>query len=271
VSPRGHLQATGRDARGRKQYRYHPEFRRRREQTKYERLASFARALPGIRRRIQADLRRPGLPREKVLATVVRLLERTFIRIGNESYARENGSYGLTTLRNRHVEVAGDRIRFQFRGKSRKQHAIELTDAQLARIIRRCRDLPGYELFEYVEEGKVRSVDSADVNAYLREITGEEYTAKDFRTWGGTLLTGLALEKRPAPTSISQAKREITEAIRATAKELGNTLAICRTCYVHPGILEAFAAGRLSKQRRIARAAGLGRPERRILAAIESA
>jgi DNA topoisomerase-1 len=199
---------------------------------------------------------------------VVRLLERTFIRIGNESYARENGSYGLTTLRNRHVEVEGDRIRFHFRGKSRKPHAIELNDAQLARIIRRCRELPGYELFEYVEEGKVRSVGSADVNAYLREITGEDYTAKDFRTWGGTVLTGLALERYPPPGSPAQAKRQVTEAICTTAAGLGNTPAICRKCYVHPAVIEAFAAGKL-KDATGPRLPGLSAGERRILGVLE--
>src|SRR6185503_13816678 len=200
ISPsgRGHVQATGRDARGRKQYRYHAAWRKQRDEDKYDRLADFARALPSIRRRVQADLRLPGLPRDKVIAAVVRLLERTFIRVGNERYARENGSYGLTTLRTRHVNVAGARIRFHFRGKSGKQHEVELDDPQLARIIRRCRELPGYELFQYQEEGVQRSVDSADINAYLQRITGRDYSAKDFRTWGGTLMAGFALGKLPA-------------------------------------------------------------------------
>jgi DNA topoisomerase-1 len=267
-SARGHLQATGRDARGRKQYRYHASWRNRRDEDKFERLASFARALPRIRRRVQEDLRREGLPREKVLAAIVRLLEKTFIRVGNESYARENGSYGLTTLRNRHVDVTGRHIRFQFRGKSRKHHDVELSDARLARIIRRCRDLPGYELFQYLDEGVPRSVGSADVNAYLQQITGRDYSAKDFRTWGGTLLTGLDLARRARPESATQAKREVTDAIRATASELGNTLAICRRCYVHPRVVEAYASGKLARGRGVA-VPGLNRDERRILALLE--
>jgi len=244
-SARGHLQATGRDARGRKQYRYHTSFRARREQNKFARLASFARALPRIRRKVRADLRLEGLPRAKVIAAVVRLLETTFIRVGNESYARDNGSYGLTTLRNRHVRVNGANIQFQFRGKSGKAHAIELNDPQLARIVRRCRELPGQELFQYEEAGTQRSVGSADINAYLQEVTGSEYSAKDFRTWGGTLLAGLALARRPPPRSPAEAKREVNDAIRAVAAELGNTAAICRKSYVDPRVLAAYEAGKL--------------------------
>jgi len=246
TSGQGHLQATGRDARRRKQYRYHASWRKVRDQDKYDRLASFARALPRIRRRVRADLGLAGLPRDKVIGAVVRLLETTFIRVGNECYARDNGSYGLTTLRNRHVRVAGERIRFQFRGKSGKRHAVELNDAQLARIIRRCRDLPGYELFQYMESGVPRSLGSADINAYLQRITGRDYSAKDFRTWGGTLLTGLALEGKAVGPGTTQTTRTIAEAIRATAAELGNTAAICRKCYVHPRVMEAFIEGRLS-------------------------
>jgi DNA topoisomerase-1 len=267
-SARGHLQATGRDARGRKQYRYHASWRDRRDENKYERLASFARALPDIRRRVQADLRRPGLPRDKVVAAIVRLLEKTFIRVGNESYARDNGSYGLTTMRNRHVGIAGRNIRFQFRGKSRIRHDVELNDAQLARVIRRCRDLPGYDLFQYMDDGVAKSVGSADVNAYLQQITGSDYSAKDFRTWGGTLLTGLDLARRDRPANATQAKREITDAIRATASELGNTLAICRKCYVHPRVVEAYATGKLARSRGVA-VRGLNGDERRILALLE--
>jgi DNA topoisomerase-1 len=248
-SARGHLQATGRDARGRKQYRYHASFRARREQNKFARLASFARALPRIRRKVRADLRLDGLPRAKVIAAVVRLLETTFIRVGNESYARDNGSYGLTTLRNRHVRINGANIQFQFRGKSGKAHAIELNDPQLARIVRRCRELPGQELFQYEEAGARYSVGSSDINAYLQEVTGDDYSAKDFRTWGGTLLAGLALGRRPPPRSRAEAKREVNDAIRAVAAELGNTAAICRKSYVDPRILAAYEAGKLHSKR----------------------
>jgi DNA topoisomerase-1 len=271
ASPRGHLQATGRDARGRKQYRYHADFRALRDENKYARLASFARALPRIRRRLRADLRLEGLPRDKVIAAVVRLLETTFIRVGNEEYARANGSYGLTTLRNRHVRVNGDRIRFQFRGKSGKQHEIELNDAQLARIVRRCRELPGYELFQYVEEGARRSVGAADINAYLQQITGSDYSAKDFRTWGGTLLAGMALARRPRPRSKAQAKREVNVAVKAAAEVLGNTPAICRKSYVHPRIVQAYEAGRLrlNGSAGLARA-GLSGSEKSVLAVLEA-
>lgn len=264
ASAQGHLQATGRDARGRKQYRYHAAWRKVRDRDKYDRLASFVRALPRIRRRVRADLGLSGLPRDKVIAAVVRLLETTFIRIGNERYARDNGSFGLTTLRNRHVRVTGERIRFQFRGKSGKAHAVELNDARLARIIRRCRELPGYELFQYVEDGVPRSLGSADINAYLQRITGQDYSAKDFRTWGGTLLTGLALESKSAGPGISQTTRTIADAIRATAFELGNTAAICRRCYVHPRVIDAFIDGALS-----AKARATASPEMRILAILE--
>jgi DNA topoisomerase-1 len=264
ASARGHLQATGHDARGRKQYRYHASFRALREQNKFARLPAFARALPRIRRKVRADLRLEGLPRAKVIAAVVRLLEATFIRIGNEEYARANRSYGLTTLRNRHVRVTGSNIRFQFPGKSGKAHAVELDDAQLARIVRRCRDLPGQELFQYEEAGMRYSVGSDDINAYLQEITGSDYSAKDFRTWGGTLLAGLALGRQPPPRSKAEAKRVVNEAIRAVAVELRNTAAICRKSYVDPRIVAAYEAGKLaadgtSKHR-----------EKRILALLES-
>jgi len=267
-SARGHLQATGRDARGRKQYRYHASFRALREQNKFARLAPFARALPRIRRKVRADLKLEGLPRAKVIAAVVRLLEITFIRVGNESYARDNDSYGLTTLRNRHVRVSGANIQFQFRGKSGKAHAIELNDPQLARIVRRCRELPGQELFQYEEAGARYSVGSADINAYLQEVTGSDYSAKDFRTWGGTLLAGLALGRKPPPHSRAEAKREVNDTIRAVAAELGNTAAICRKSYVDPRILAAYEAGKLgaggtAKGKSI-------RGEKRILALLEA-
>ena len=245
ADPHGHLQATGRDAKGRKQYRYHTHWRGVRDANKYERLAAFVRKLPRIRRRVRKDLALAGLPREKVFAAVVRLLETTFIRVGNERYARENGSFGLTTLRNRHVSVRGPRIQFEFRGKSGKRHTLELSDARLARIIRRCRELPGYELFQYVENDEVRSVDSADINAYLKETTGDDYTAKDFRTWGGTMLAGLAFARQAASENEKQSVRVVAQVIREVAAELGNTAAICRSCYVHPRVIEAYCAGDL--------------------------
>ncbi|HZQ61318.1 MAG TPA: DNA topoisomerase IB [Casimicrobiaceae bacterium] len=240
----GHLQATGWDARGRKQYRYHARWRSVRDETKFGRLVDFARALPGIRRRVAADLRLPGLPREKVLAAVVRLLETTFIRVGNERYAKENGSFGLTTMRNRHVRVRGEHIEFEFRGKSGVQHRIGLKDAQLARIIRQCRDLPGYELFEYVDaEGEVRSIESSDVNEYLKAISGEDYTAKDFRTWAGTVLAALVLCRTECPRNDSHAKSVLKNAIAQVAHQLGNTVAVARKCYIHPRVVETFMQG----------------------------
>lgn len=265
-----HLQATGVDARGRKQYRYHADWREARDATKYERLARFARALPRMRAAVARDLALPGLPRSRVLATVVRLLETTFIRIGNARYARENGSFGLTTLRNRHVEVRGERVRFQFRGKSGKAHAVELSDKRVAAIIRRCRDLPGYELFRYLDaEGSPQTIDAADVNAYLRDIAGAEYTAKDFRTWGGTLLTALRLATAPPAGSKAHTTRVVTGAIAETAVALGNTAAICRKCYVHPRIIELYAAGALTRDRAMPRIRGLRAEERRLLAWLE--
>jgi DNA topoisomerase I len=240
--PHGHIQAIGRDARGRKQYRYHVRWREVRDETKYARLLDFGRALPAIRERVERDLERPGLPREKVLATVIRLLETTLIRIGNEEYARENHSYGLTTLRSKHVTVEGPRLRFEFRGKGGKRHAVDLSDRRLARVIRRCQELPGHELFQYVDnDGNRQVIDSADVNDYLRQIGGQDFTAKDFRTWGGTVLAAYRLAAR-ARTSESRArKRTLTEAIAEVARRLGNTATICRKCYVHPQVLEAYA------------------------------
>jgi DNA topoisomerase I len=244
--PKRHLQATGRDARGRKQYRYHPRWREVRDQTKYHRIIAFAEALPAIRARTETDLARPGLPREKVLATVVQLLEKTLIRVGNDAYARANQSFGLTTMRNRHVTVDGATVTFEFRGKSGKVHAIDLRDRRLARIVRQCRELPGYELFQYVDEGGQRQViDSADVNDYLREITGEDFTAKDFRTWFGTVLAARALQAFEAGGAAGEAKKNLAQAIEAVAKLLGNTRAICRKCYVHPAIVDAYLEGSL--------------------------
>jgi DNA topoisomerase-1 len=242
----GHLQATGRDAKGRKQYRYHPRWRDVRDETKYDRLIAFGKALPGIRARTERDLARPGLPREKILATVVRLLESTLIRVGNEAYARHNESFGLTTMRDRHAEVNGSTITFSFRGKSGIRHAIDLTDRRLARIVRQSRDLPGYELFQYLDaDGERRAIDAADVNGYLKDIAGEEFTAKDFRTWAGTVLAAQALQEFQAFDSQAQAKRNVVGAIETVAKRLGNTKNVCRKCYIHPAVLTAYMDGSL--------------------------
>jgi len=243
-SPSGHIQAVGRDARGRKQYRYHPRWRETRDGSKYSRMLAFARALPRIRARVEADLRRRGLPREKVLATIVRLLETTLVRVGNEEYARANKSFGLTTLRDRHVDVTGAEVRFQFRGKGGKEHAVGVRDPRVARIVRHLQDLPGQELFQYLDDdGARRSVDSGDVNAYLREISGEDFTAKDFRTWAGTVLCALALAEAREFASVREARRNITRAIAQVAARLGNTPAISRKCYVHPAVLDGYLQG----------------------------
>ena len=242
--PNGHLQATGRDARGRKQYRYHPKWRATRDEVKYERMLKFGLALPAIRAEVDRALGLPGLPREKVLATIVYLLEATMMRVGNEEYARTNKSFGLTTLRNRHVKVDGSEIEFRFRGKSGVYHKVKVQDRRLARIIARARDLPGQELFQYVDdEGETHSIDSSDVNDYLRSITGEEYTAKDFRTWSGTVLAALALQEFEKFDSEAQAKKNIVRAIESVAEKLGNTPSICRKCYVHPAVLDAYLEG----------------------------
>jgi DNA topoisomerase I len=267
-SPNGHIQATGRDARGRKQYRYHDHWREVRDENKFELLADFIRVLPNIRRRVAADLKPPGLPREKVLAAIVRLLERTFIRIGNEEYARENKSFGLTTIKNRHVRVKGAQLRFRFRGKSGRQHEVDVRDEQLAKIISRLQDLPGQELFQYIDDnGEVRDVRSQDVNDYLRGITNENFTAKDFRTWAGTLLSALALNAQGGFETNKEGKVNVKTAISAVAQLLGNTPAICRKCYVHPAIVEAYLSGK--------QIAGLGvgikTPEKSNLYAIERA
>jgi DNA topoisomerase-1 len=243
-SATGHIQATGRDARRRKQYRYHERWRELRDENKFGRLADFANALPKIRRRVARDIRLSGLPREKVLATVVRLLERTFIRIGNQEYARENKSFGLTTMKDRHVKVKGPRLRFRFRGKSGRQHEVDLTDRRIAKIISKCQDLPGQDLFQYVnDEGEVRDITSQDVNDYLREITNENFSAKDFRTWAGTVLTAIALNVQGGFETQKQAKANVKTAICAVAHLLGNTPAICRKCYVHPAVVEAYLSG----------------------------
>src|SRR5947207_3343692 len=240
-SPNGHIQATGRDARRRKQYLYHERWREVRDENKYDRIISFGKALSKIRKRVSHDLKLPGLPREKVLATVVQLLERTFIRIGNEEYARENKSFGLTTMKDRHVEVKGSKLRFRFRGKSGREHEVDVTDRRIAKIISKLQDLPGQDLFQYLDEdGKVRDISSQDVNEYLREITGEDFSAKDFRTWAGTVLTAIALNAQEKFETQKQTKSNIKTAISAVAKILGNTPAICRKCYVHPAVLETY-------------------------------
>ena len=243
-SPNGHIQATGRDARGRKQYRYHERWREIRDENKYDRLVNFGKALPKIRRRLKKDLALSGLPREKVLATIVQLLERSLIRVGNEEYARENKSFGLTTLQDRHVDVKGSKLRFRFRGKSGRLHEVDVTDRRIARIISKLQDLPGQSLFQYVDDGgSVHEITSQDVNEYLREVTGEDFTAKDFRTWAGTVLATIALSATGAFETKKQAKANLKQAIGAVAKILGNTPAVCRQCYIHPAVLEAYLNG----------------------------
>lgn len=240
-SPNCHIQATGRDARRRKQYLYHERWREIRDENKYGRMIDFGKALPKIRRRVAKDLKLPGLPRNKILATVVQLLERTFIRIGNEEYARENKSFGLTTMKDRHVEVKGSKLRFRFRGKSGKDHEVDVTDRRIAKIITKLQDLPGQDLFQYIDEdGERHDITSQDVNQYLREITGEDFSAKDFRTLAGTVLTAVALNTREKFENNKQAKANIKTAISAVSKILGNTPAICRKCYVHPAIFESY-------------------------------
>jgi DNA topoisomerase-1 len=258
--PNGHLQATGRDARGRKQYRYHSQWSEIRSQTKYHRLLRFGDSLPLIRTQVEQDLALRGLPRQKVLAAVVRILETTCIRVGNKEYARANQSFGLTTLRDRHVDVTGSTIHFYFRGKSRQEHVIDLQDRRLARIIKKCRDIRGYDLFQYLDEdGQRQTVDSGDVNEYLGEITSQEFTAKDFRTWGGTLLATMALYEAGPHESESEAKNTIVRAIKEVAACLGNRPATCRKYYVHPAVLDAYLDGTLFEklQRELARAAGV--------------
>jgi DNA topoisomerase I len=246
ICPRanGHLQATGRDARGRKQYLYHPAFRAHREEQKYDRLLDFACALPKLRRTIRRHMARAGLPREKVLATIVHLLESTLIRVGNTDYAKTNGSYGLTTLRDGHVNITGSALRFHFKGKSGKTWKLQITNRRVAKIVKACQDLPGQQLFQYYDEaGVIREVTSTDVNNYLREIAGREVTAKDFRTWAGSVLALASLTGCGAAKSEAEAKRNIRATIGAVSAILGNTVAICRKCYVHPRILETYMAG----------------------------
>ncbi|HET7747588.1 MAG TPA: DNA topoisomerase IB [Vicinamibacteria bacterium] len=270
ADPDGHLQATGRDARGRKQYRYHPRFRDIRDSSKYGRMLAFARALPAIRARVRADLDRRGLPREKVAATVVQLLETTLVRVGNEEYARANRSYGLTTLRDGHARIGARRLRFRFRGKSGKVHEVAVSDPRLARIVRACRAAPGPALFQYRDaRGRWRPVESADVNAYLRAITGRDFTAKDFRTWAATVMAACALLEAEVAETRTAGRRAVKSAVEAVADRLGNTAAICRRSYVHPVVVNAYLEGRLRQECRKARSrpgpGGLDARESRVL------
>jgi DNA topoisomerase-1 len=244
--PNGHLQATGRDQRGRKQYRYHSRWREVRDDAKYGKLLIFARVLPLIRARVDEDLKRPGLPRERVLAAVVRLIELTLFRVGNSEYAKKNKSFGLTTLRDRHVRINGSHIHLSFRGKSGNRYESDINDRRLVRIVKGCRDLPGYELFQYLDDaGNQRTVGSEEVNAYLREITGEDVTAKDFRTWAGTQLAAKALQGFRHLDSEAKRKKAIVRAVEKVAAHLGNTPAICRRCYIHPAIFDGYIEGTL--------------------------
>jgi DNA topoisomerase I len=269
----GHLQATGRDARGRKQSRYHPRWREVRDETKYERMVSFGAALPAIRKHVDRDIVQPGLPQTKILATIVRLMETTSIRVGNEEYARSNHSYGLTTMRNRHARINGSMIKFSFEGKSGVKHVVDLRDRRLAKIIQRCQDIPGHELFQYVDEaGEHHTIDSADVNEYLRGISGDDFTAKDFRTWTGTVTACRLLRDLEPFATESQGKKNIVEVIKLVAACLGNTPSVCRKCYVHPVVLEFYLNGSMPTiySRRISHSlsqacAGLQRAERDLL------
>lgn len=264
--PAGHLQATGRDARKRKQYRYHPLWRELRDADKYMRMIAFGKGLPKVRKQLEAHLATPGLSRETVMALVVSLLDQTLIRIGNTQYARDNRSYGLTTLRNRHAEVQGAAVKFHFRGKSGVDHAVELNDKRLARIIRRCQELPGQQLFQYLDEnGDRHSVSSHDVNEYLKTLHGEDFTAKDYRTWAGSALALSMLRELPWQPD-AEAKRHIVDQVKAVAKALGNTPAVCKRCYIHPAVLERFAMGELEKLPKPRKRVGL-REEEVVLAA----
>ncbi|VVO56159.1 hypothetical protein PS850_00572 [Pseudomonas fluorescens] len=247
ADPRGHLQATGRDARGRKQYRYHARWREVRDADKYSRLRDFGRALPKLRRQLETLLAAPGFSRDKVMATVITLLDATLIRVGNTQYARDNRSYGLTTLRRRHVEVNGSAILFQFRGKSGVEHQITVKDRRLARIIKRCQEIPGQNLFQYLDEnGERHSINSSDVNTYLQTLTGADFTAKDYRTWAGSVLA-LSVLRQLQWEPESDAKRHVVEMVKNVARQLGNTPAVCRKCYIHPAVLDGFLLGALAE------------------------
>ncbi|HEV2260883.1 MAG TPA: hypothetical protein VGR69_01155 [Candidatus Rubrimentiphilum sp.] len=265
----GHIQATARDARGRKQYRYHKRWREVRDENKYERMAAFAQALPAMRKKLERDLALPGLPRNKVMATIVQLLTSTAIRVGNDEYARDNNSFGLTTLRNTHARVRGATVRFSFRGKSGVRHAVDLHDRRIARIVRQCQDLPGQRLFEYLDDdGSTQSVDSSDVNEYIRELAGDDFSAKDFRTWAGTVTCAMLLADETLEQA-SERKQRVVDVIKEVARRLGNTPAICRKCYVHPAIVDAYleqgrlGTGSLAEQR------GLDADERLVLAILK--
>lgn len=245
--PCGHLQATGRDAKGRKQYRYHARWREVRDATKYSRLRDFGLALPKLRKHLDGLMATPGMSRDKVMATVITLLDATLIRVGNSQYARDNRSYGLTTLRSRHVAVSGTTIKFQFRGKSGVEHCISVKDRRMARVIKRCLEIPGQSLFQYLDEEGVRhSISSSDVNAYLHELTGADFTAKDYRTWAGSALA-LSVLRELHWQPESDAKRHVVDMVKSVAKQLGNTPAVCRKCYIHPAVLDGFVAGHLAK------------------------
>ncbi len=270
--PDGHIQATGRDARERKQYRYHPRWHQVRDAAKYERLAAFAEALPGIRDRVEADLRAHGLPRRKVLALVVKLLQDTSIRIGNDEYRRENRSFGLTTMLDRHARFDGPGVRFEFKGKSGRLHSVRLTDRRLARIVKQCQDIPGQELFQYLDDdGRRHAIGSTDVNDYLREISGNDFTAKDFRTWNGTVLAVRYLKISEAPTSATAGKRLVSGAIKNVAQQLGNTPAVCRKAYVHPVVLNAYLEGSLEPEAGVSATRGLSDEEQCVLGLLEAA
>ncbi|MBY4899049.1 DNA topoisomerase IB [Cupriavidus sp. AU9028] len=270
--PRGHLQATGRDARGRKQYRYHPAWIALRDENKYDRLLTFGRALPRLRRRARRDLQRSGMPREKVLGAVLLLLDQTLVRVGSRRYARQNRTYGLTTLRRRHVQVRGSRLRFMFTGKSGVEHDVTLRDRQLARIVRDCADLPGQHLFKYRDEdGEIREVGSVDVNAYIQEVTGGDFTAKDFRTWAGSVHALAELRKLPEAGSDTARKRAIASTIKIVARRLRNTVAVCRKCYVHPAVVDAYMEDRMAACEACRRAAAtLSIHETRLLTLLEA-
>lgn len=247
-SPNGHIQATGLDARGRKQYRYHLKWRELRDQTKYERILQFAAKLPKLRRRIDRDMRRRGLPREKVLATIASLLDKTLIRVGNPEYAAANKSFGLTTLRRKHAAIRNGALRLEFTGKSGKRWNLEVNDKRIVSVVKRCADIPGHDLFKYIDDdGSVCTISSGDVNEYIKAAMVDDFTAKDFRTWAGTVLAAAALVKCDTENTSAQMKRNVTAVIEAVAKQLGNTPAICRKCYVHPAILEAYMRGNFVK------------------------
>jgi DNA topoisomerase-1 len=270
ADPSGHLQATGRDARGRKQYRYHARWREVRDEDKYARMLAFSKALPKVRRQLEAHLALPGLPRDKVMAAVISLLDSTLIRVGNSQYARDNKSYGLTTLRNRHVDVKGSAIAFHFRGKSGVEHQVSVKDQRLARIVKRCLELPGQNLFQYLDDdGERHSVSSHDVNAYLKELTGADFTAKDYRTWAGSALALSMLRElhwQPEP----DAKKHIVDMVKQVAKQLGNTPAVCRKCYIHPAVLERFVVGELAKLPKARQRKGLRMEEVALASFLES-